>query len=65
MIRTREEVLEEINSSVLLADTYNSWSESYQREFIDICTGAKGVKILYISGRTDGMLFCRYAVKTV
>lgn len=46
MIRTREEVLEEINSSVLLADTYNSWSESYQREFIDICTGAKGVKIL-------------------
>lgn len=49
MIRTREEVLEEINSSVLLADTYNSWSESYQREFIDICTGAKGVKILYDS----------------
>ena len=49
MIRTREEVLEEINSSVLLADTYNSWSESYQREFIDICTGARGVKILYDS----------------
>lgn len=49
MIRNREEILEEINDSVLLSDQYNSWDVVRQQEFLDICTGVKGIKILYDS----------------
>ena len=49
MIRNREEVLEEINNSVLLSDQYNNWSTDRQKEFLDICTGVRGIKILYDS----------------
>ena len=49
MIRNREEVLEEINNSVLLSDQYNNWSTDRQQEFLDICTGVRGIKILYDS----------------
>ena len=49
MIRNREEVLEEISNSVLLSDQYNNWSTDRQQEFLDICTGVRGIKILYDS----------------
>jgi len=49
MIRTREEVIHEIQSSPKLKRQFNSWKEKYQEEFLDFCTGVKGVKILYDS----------------
>jgi hypothetical protein len=38
-----------INHSVntVLSQTYYSWSEEEQNDFLDFCSGAKGVKILY------------------
>ncbi|MDO4311777.1 MAG: PD-(D/E)XK nuclease family transposase, partial [Eubacteriales bacterium] len=47
MIRTGTEVMEEIQASRELQILYNSWSEKRRKEFVDFCTGAKGVKILY------------------
>lgn len=49
MIRTKEEILSDINSSAHLTDIFYSWEEEYQKEFLDFCTGAKGIKILYDS----------------
>ena len=49
MIRTREEVLAEIESQKKLSAIFNSWEEKPQNEFLDFVTGAKRVKILYDS----------------
>ena len=49
MIRTREQVLDDIQSNILLNTKFRSLSEERQTEFIDICTGERGVKILYNS----------------
>lgn len=47
MIKTKEELLKEINSSETMRAIFNSWPEHHQNEFISICTGSKGVKMLY------------------
>lgn len=47
MIRTKEKLLEEIHSSAELERIYNSWREEQQEEFVDFCTGVRGVKMLY------------------
>ena len=47
MIRSREEVLCDIGSDSQLAMIFHSWSEAQQTEFLDFCTGVRGVKILY------------------
>ncbi len=47
MIRAREEVVEEIHENRKLQEIYNHWSEAEQKEFLDFCTGVKGVKIAY------------------
>lgn len=47
LIREREEVLAEIHSNNQLSQIYYGWSEEGQKEFLDFCTGAKGVKLLY------------------
>ena len=47
MIRTREELLDEISQNENLQTVYQSWNEDQQNEFLDFCTGVKGVKILY------------------
>lgn len=47
MIRTREEVLEEIRKSKKLSREFQRWTEEQQNEFLDFCSGAKGVKMLY------------------
>ncbi len=47
MIREREEILEEIHSSPFLEEQFEKWTQKQQKEFLDICTGVKGVKILY------------------
>lgn len=47
MIRTREEVLSEIYARPDLTDTFEQWNRERQKEFLDFCSGAKGVKMLY------------------
>ena len=47
MIRSRQEILAEINSSPDLKAKYDSWPESLQQEFLNFCTGVRGIKLLY------------------
>ena len=47
MIRTREDILKEINEKEWMKRTFYSWKEEAQKEFLDFCSGAKGVKVLY------------------
>ena len=47
MIRTQNEILEKINSDPALFDTFRQWEPEHQQEFLDFCSGAKGVKMLY------------------
>lgn len=47
MLRTRKEVLDIIQENEKLTEQFNSWEEEGQEEFLDFCTGVKGVKILY------------------
>lgn len=49
MIRTREDILTQIDSSHKLSASFYSWTQDQRREFLDFCTGVKGVKILYDS----------------
>lgn len=47
MIRTREEVWQEISEKEKLLEIYRQWNREQQEEFLDFCTGNKGIKILY------------------
>ncbi len=47
MIRTKEEVLAEIYRKKKLNDIYDTWTETEQENFLDICTGVRGAKMLY------------------
>ena len=47
MIKTKEQILEEINSNDTLSALFNSWPKKHQNEFLSICSGSKGVKMLY------------------
>ena len=49
MIPTRIEVKKLIYASPVLHATFISWNEDQQKEFLDFCTGERGVKILYDS----------------
>ena len=49
MIKTREEILKEINGRDNLKRIYDEWDEQEKNNFLDMCTGAKGVKLLYDS----------------
>ena len=49
MIRDREELLEIIHQNKELKKTFYSWKEERQKEFLDFCTGVRGVKPLYDS----------------
>ena len=49
MIRTREEIRREIRQNRNLQDMFESWEEQQQEEFLDSCSGVKGVRILYDS----------------
>lgn len=46
LIRTREEILQDISSERQLQLAFEIWSKEQQEEFLDICTGMKGVKIV-------------------
>ena len=49
MIRTKEEILSEITGSRELSGQFYSWSQQQREEFLDFCSGARGVRILYDS----------------
>lgn len=46
MIREREEVLAEITESRALREMFAGWKEEQREEFLDICTGVRGLKFL-------------------
>ena len=47
MLKSREDILEQIHGSRELKEMFNSWEERRQEEFLEFCTGARGVKMLY------------------
>ena len=47
MIRTRAQILLEIKSDTTLNRKFQSFSKESKEEFLDFCTGEKGIKILY------------------
>ena len=49
MIHTKEEILHEIERNVKLTEEFYSWREEQREDFLDFCTGARGVKMLYDS----------------
>ncbi|MBP3488566.1 MAG: PD-(D/E)XK nuclease family transposase [Roseburia sp.] len=49
LLREREELLAEIKGSRELYAMYEEWSRAQREEFLDFCTGVRGMKILYDS----------------
>lgn len=47
MLRERGELMEIIHKDSRLKKTFYEWDEERQKEFLDFCTGAKGIKVLY------------------
>ena len=46
MIRTQEEILRKPEKPELWSQ-YRGWKESYQQEYLEICSGVRGIKMLY------------------
>ncbi len=49
MIRDRAAIIADINGSADLLASYNAWTKERQELFLDLCSGARGVKMLYDS----------------
>lgn len=49
MIRTKEEIMTDIQKHPDLNTLFGSWTEEQQTDFLNFCSGAKGVKMLYDS----------------
>ena len=47
MIRTRQELLALIQGDANLKQTFSEWTEEQQQEFLNMCTGMRGKKVLY------------------
>lgn len=47
MIREREELEEIIKKNVTLKEIFDGWNEENRQEFLDFCSGVRGMKILY------------------
>lgn len=47
MIRTRQEIIQLISDRPELNHVFQQWEARYQEEFLDFCTGIKGLKVLY------------------
>ncbi len=48
-LHTREALLQEIHMHKHLLSQFESWQKEQQQEFLNFCTGAKGVRMLYDS----------------
>ena len=49
MIKTRQAILDEIDGNAKMHSVFYSWEKKQKEEFLDFCTGVKGVKLLYDS----------------
>lgn len=49
IIRTKEEILKDIHQNPQLHAMFTAWDDDIQTDFLDFCSGAKGVKMLYDS----------------
>ena len=49
MIQSREEILQRIYSNPRMQQLFESWTVLQQKEFLDFCSGARGIKVLYDS----------------
>ena len=49
IIKEREIILKEIRADNKLNDLFESWRADCQNDFLDMCTGARGIKMLYDS----------------
>ncbi len=47
MIREQAEVLAEIQNCKELQDKFSKWTKEQQDDFLNLCTGARGLKLLY------------------
>lgn len=47
MLKERETLLAEIQSKPELNELFEEWTEEQQKEFLDFCTGVRGIKFLY------------------
>lgn len=47
MLRTKADILEEIRSSEQLSQTFDAWKPDQQEDFLELCTGVKGARMLY------------------
>ncbi|MBO5056226.1 MAG: hypothetical protein J6C64_07730 [Lachnospiraceae bacterium] len=47
MIRERKDILDEIRSRKELEEQFESWSKERQEDFLNFCTGVRGIKLLY------------------
>ena len=43
MIRTRDEIQDEILTNDILRVKFNGWTQEQQSEFLDFCSGERGV----------------------
>ncbi len=49
ILRTRQELIDEIEKKEKLREMFYGWKDYEQKEFLDFCTGVRGVKMLYDS----------------
>ncbi len=49
MLRTRSQILSDIQASSTLSLLFDSWLPEHQEDFLNFCTGIKGVKMTYDS----------------
>ncbi len=49
IIHERKKLLNQIQTTATLSQEFDSWNTSQQEEFLDFCTGVRGVKLLYDS----------------
>lgn len=47
MIKTREEVMQEIRKNETMQITFSGWTTEQQEQFLDWCSGARGHRMLY------------------
>ena len=57
-LRERQQILDDILSRENLKTIYDTWDEQQQNYFLDICCGARGVKMLYDSFFKEIFLLC-------
>ena len=47
VIRERQELLTEIRSVRELEEQFESWTKEQQEDFLNLCTGVRGIRFLY------------------